>query len=54
MAEIKVIHNPSEEELKKMGVREWPIWTKEESKCLLHLIKRLIDGICHHSWIYLQ
>ena len=36
MAEIKVIHNPTEEQLKKMGVRQWAIWTKEESEFPWH------------------
>ena len=36
MAEIKVIHNPAEEELKKMGVRDWAIWTKEQSEFPWH------------------
>lgn len=31
-SEINVIHSPSEEELKKLGVRQWGIWTKEESE----------------------
>jgi len=26
-----VIEKPSEERLKELGVRSWPIWTKEES-----------------------
>jgi len=30
--EIKVIHNPPKEELEKMGVFNWPIWTKEVSE----------------------
>lgn len=29
---IKVEHNPSEERLKEMQVKSWPIWTKEESE----------------------
>ncbi len=28
---IEVEHNPSEERLTELGVREWPIWTKEVS-----------------------
>ncbi len=28
--DIKV-HKPTEQELKELGVREWPIWQKEES-----------------------
>lgn len=31
MAEIK-IEQPSEERLKKLGVRNWPVWDKEVSK----------------------
>ncbi len=31
MADIVVVHNPSEEELTRLGVRSWPIWTKEIS-----------------------
>lgn len=27
--EIVVQHNPSKETLDRLGVREWPIWTKE-------------------------
>jgi len=30
--EIKVERNPSEERLKELGVRDWPIWTKEVSE----------------------
>jgi len=30
--EIKVVHNPPKEELEKMGVFNWPIWTKEVSE----------------------
>ena len=29
---IKVVHKPSKEELEKMGVFDWPIWTKEVSE----------------------
>lgn len=25
------VHQPTEEELKKLGVKNWPIWEKEES-----------------------
>jgi uncharacterized cupin superfamily protein len=32
MVEIKVEHNPSEDRLKELGVKEWPIWTKEISE----------------------
>lgn len=31
MSEIKVEHNPSEDRLTELGVRDWPIWTKEVS-----------------------
>lgn len=31
MGEIKVERNPSEETLHRLGVRTWPIWTKEAS-----------------------
>jgi uncharacterized cupin superfamily protein len=29
---IKVNHQPSEENLEELGVRRWPIWTKEVSE----------------------
>lgn len=32
MAEIKVNKAPTEEQLKELGVFEWPIWTKEASE----------------------
>lgn len=32
MAEIKVERRPSEARLKELGVRNWPIWTKEVSE----------------------
>ena len=32
MSEIKVEHSPSEEQLSELGVRDWPIWTKEASE----------------------
>ena len=32
MSEINVQHNPSQEILDELGVGDWPIWTKEESK----------------------
>jgi len=32
MDEIKVEKDPSEDRLNEMGVRSWPIWTKEESE----------------------
>lgn len=28
---IQIEHDPSEERLAELGVREWPIWTKEVS-----------------------
>jgi uncharacterized cupin superfamily protein len=31
MSEIKVERGPSGERLKELGVKSWPIWTKEES-----------------------
>jgi uncharacterized protein len=40
MAQIKVIHNPPERELKRMRVRAWPIWTKEESEFPWHYDER--------------
>jgi len=30
--EIKVIHQPSAEQLNKLGVSKWPIWSKEVSE----------------------
>ncbi|MBN1868180.1 cupin domain-containing protein [Candidatus Sumerlaeota bacterium] len=32
MSEIQVEENPSEERLRQLGVRDWPIWTKEVSE----------------------
>ena len=32
MSEISIEHNPDEERLNTMGVRSWPIWTKEASE----------------------
>ena len=32
MSEISVEHNPSEERLNALGVKEWPVWTKEASE----------------------
>ena len=32
MSEIKVEHSPNEERLNEVGVRAWPIWTKEASE----------------------
>ena len=31
MSGIKLEHNPSTEKLEQMGVRDWPVWTKEAS-----------------------
>lgn len=31
MESIKLEHAPSEEQLTRLGVRSWPIWTKEVS-----------------------
>ena len=31
MSKITVTHNPSPETLDKLGVKKWPIWTKEAS-----------------------
>lgn len=36
MAQVNVIRNPAEDELKKLGVRDWPIWTKEVSEFPWH------------------
>lgn len=32
MNQIKIEQNPSEDRLKSLHVRDWPIWTKEVSK----------------------
>jgi len=32
MAEIKIEHDPPEDRLAELGVKEWPIWTKEISE----------------------
>ncbi len=32
MAEIRIEHQPEESHLKSLGVRTWPIWTKEASE----------------------
>ena len=32
MSAIKVIRNPGQEQLEKLGVFDWPIWTKESSE----------------------
>jgi len=31
MQEIRIERNPTEERLRELGVREWPVWTKEVS-----------------------
>ena len=32
MSEIKIVHNPEEKMLKRLGVKSWPIWEKEVSE----------------------
>ena len=32
MAEIRIEHNPPEKRLDELGVRNWPVWTKEISE----------------------
>ncbi len=32
MTEIKIERDPSEDRLAELGVRQWPIWTKEPSE----------------------
>lgn len=32
MRKISVTHNPAPETLEKLGVKKWPIWTKEASE----------------------
>jgi hypothetical protein len=32
MGDIKIERNPDEKYLKKLGVFDWPIWTKEKSE----------------------
>jgi len=32
MARIKIEKDPAEERLRELGVRDWPIWTKEASR----------------------
>lgn len=32
MAEISIEHNPSKERLEELGVLNWPVWTKEDSR----------------------
>ena len=36
MAEIKIDHKPSEDHLKKLGVKSWPTWEKEVSEFPWH------------------
>ena len=36
MSEINVVHDPDEEKLNALGVREWSIWTKEASEFPWH------------------
>ena len=36
MSEIKVEHDPSEQRLAELGVRDWLIWTKESSEFPWH------------------
>ncbi len=40
MSEITIEHNPSEERLSELGVRDWPIWTKEVSEFPWHYDER--------------
>ena len=40
MNEIRVEHNPGEERLDELGVRSWPIWTKEASEFPWHYDER--------------
>jgi uncharacterized cupin superfamily protein len=32
MSEIKIERNPGQDRIEKMGVSDWPIWTKEVSE----------------------
>jgi uncharacterized cupin superfamily protein len=32
MSEIKIERNPNQERIEKLGVSDWPIWTKEVSE----------------------
>ena len=32
MSDVNIERNPDEQKLNDMGVRDWPIWSKEESK----------------------
>lgn len=36
MAEVKVVRDPTEDQLDQLGVRMWSIWTKEESEFHWH------------------
>ena len=36
MADIKVVHQPDDGQIEQMGVKQWPIWTKEESEFPWH------------------
>ena len=36
MSEIKIVRHPNEEELKTLGVGDWPIWEKEASEFPWH------------------
>ena len=48
MNAIQIEHNPSEERLEQLGVRHWPIWTKEASSFAWHYDERetcyLLEG----------
>jgi uncharacterized cupin superfamily protein len=32
MSQIEIEHDPSEQRLTELGVREWPVWSKEVSR----------------------
>jgi len=32
MSDIKIERNPDDSRLQELGVKDWPIWTKEESE----------------------
>jgi hypothetical protein len=32
MKKITIEHNPPQDKLDKMGVKKWPVWSKEESE----------------------
>ncbi len=36
MSKIQVVHHPAEEQLSRMQVRNWPVWTKEVSEFPWH------------------